>query len=314
MSEHRIKILSWNLWHGLNHTQPSIMWPLEDSSTRFKREALALNALKEQIDAAPTDQIVLAGLQEVNPVAPKTALWAKSLRCQSKHCEVNVGIKVGPFNYPFHLREGLAYLWRGPLNHTHSERLMLTGAQYFDQGPVTLQLSERRGSLWLRGQIGSMSVLFVNTHLHHGSPGHGGFNEQRMSEIKKILAHLQGKDPADLTIMMGDFNFESQHPEMAEMLAAGFSEARLGQKSLITWSPANNSLTRKNSLLNDSQASHDWDAAEHAFDHIFYKVRDPNALSVTVESHSTFGTNTVEGLSLSDHYGLGTDLRIETTV
>ena len=313
--EFHFRILTQNLWHGLDHTNMNVMWPTESPSARKRRNASLVEGLKSLLPASP-NALSFFCLQEVNPVLRLGRNLGQELGMEVASSDINVGVRVGPFSYPFYLQEGLANLWKGPLEQKRSRRLVLSGncADFLLPKlkiPVTLQFGERRGALITTGIWQGLKICVLNTHLHHGPPAEGA-SERRLRELETALRESKReRDNSDLVFLAGDFNCEPIHSEFQYILQQGFAEISVPRRgaspsSMLTWDPRNNPICKKTSSLSSSDAATEWDACEHQFDHIFFKSQKP-LQNLRVDARRVLDTDAF-GSWISDHYGLCVDL------
>jgi endonuclease/exonuclease/phosphatase family metal-dependent hydrolase len=98
-----------------------------------------------------------------------------------------------------------------------------------------LELSYGRSAL--RGIVrlpGGASLLVVVTHLHHEVDAAG----ERDAQAAILLDWIEGSQPADALVAMGDFNADPLEPTYARMQAAGFRSAYAevnGVEPAVTW-------------------------------------------------------------------------------
>ncbi len=100
MSTQHLTLLTFNLWHGLNHNYPKLMLPAETWSDKLKRDRYVLDALRKAQSTGP----FIAAFQELNPVQKKLKAITNALNMNGMAAEGNVGIRVGALSYPFLLQ------------------------------------------------------------------------------------------------------------------------------------------------------------------------------------------------------------------
>ncbi|MBS1985121.1 MAG: endonuclease/exonuclease/phosphatase family protein [Bdellovibrionales bacterium] len=282
----KLRLLTQNLWHGLDHTRPYTMWPTENLMKRWLRNqshTLGLKALREppaQEGAVKEDVLEVFCLQEVNPVRRKTEELKRALGMEGYGAGVNVGIRAGDISYPVFLQEGLAILWQGAFTKIETDHRILSGhapemrAPLLDI-PITLQLAERRGAVLVSGEWAGKRFTFVTLHLHNGPPNNKEHSARRAREIDLLMEWI---DPwlqsSDAVFVLGDFNAERGDAELASLVSAGFQEVLtpLGDP-IVTWDPTLNPIARASLARTQDPQEKEWDSRQHQIDHIFYRVK-----------------------------------------
>mgnify|MGYP006287253203 CR=1 FL=1 len=317
-----LRLITQNLWHGLDHTRPKVMFPIETREQNAQRTQALIDGLAEQMEPLKDPaKLCLVALQEVNPVGKLTRYLAKKLRCKKYRAEANVGLRIGNLSYPFYLQEGLAFLWSAQsLRKFEGERITLSDPiPEFRlvlgkwKLPISLQLAERRVALLIKGIFDGLKIGFVNLHLHHGAPVPGG-HPRRLKELHTLFSNIETEFQSyDYFFLMGDFNFESSHDEVSLLKSKGFTEISLGEKDapLITWDSGINPICHLTSSQDKhTDAANKWGDYPRQLDHIFmFDKRNPGKISenVTVSAYRLFD-KARNGVFVSDHFGIGVDL------
>lgn len=300
-----LSVLSLNCWHGLDHRNPYLMWPLESQGERKRRLAQLTSNLRHWKMSQPG--LCLVSLQELNPVIKLARKMRKTLSLNFESFRVNHGLKIGLVSYPFYLSEGLASFWSPNLKLLSTSRLDLSGSAWgFRQSnasPFCLQLKECRGALFNLLKFGQKTLLHINTHLHHSQNEEG--IERRLSEIRTILNHVDSHySGADITCLTGDLNCWEGGSEFELLHEAGFKEN--SERKLGTWNPIANPLCSKLLRL-DHPALDNKPVAPMHLDHILVKV----ASSSVVESTPVKMEFTDSRSLCSDHYGTSCTLSLD---
>lgn len=318
-SRYRLRILTQNLWHGLDHTNPYVMWPAENFAVGWHRtqaQKTGLRALLET-DANPEQVLQVFCLQEINPLNRKLKNLKKDLSMEGVGVPINVGIRAGEISYPLFLQDGVGILWKGGLKNPQSESRILSGSASEWKTPaplsipVTLQLAERRGAILVSGEWAGKTFTFANLHLHNGSPAKKECSTRRSREVDTLMEWM---DPwiqkSDATFISGDFNCEHGHAELSPLISAGFEEVltALGEP-IATWDPKINPIAGASLSKSDAQ-DREWDSKAHQIDHIFYKAkgkswgkREDSRPPWTFRVERVFD-KPILGAWASDHFGL----------
>lgn len=158
-----MRVLSFNLWHGLSPASPLAFEALEPDSRRRLREDLQLEA----IQGLNPD---FCFLQEVNPVHSRGPELSEGLGMEGEYQGDLVGLKVLGVGLPFNLHSGLSLLAssRYGLKRVDAVSLSRPGFNWV-RSWASWQLKEERFALFCESLIpGVGKVLLVNTHFHHG--------------------------------------------------------------------------------------------------------------------------------------------------
>ena len=158
-----LKIINYNLWHGLGNKGWFKREEIEPPSHREQRYKAQIKLFKE---AKPD----ILFLQELNPVDSLSEKISKELKMPYIFQETNCGMSVLGLSLPSNLNMGLAILARPPLKIKKILGLKLSGPPGFcGDSSLTFQYGEFRYALFALAyhpQYGSF--LLVNTHFHHG--------------------------------------------------------------------------------------------------------------------------------------------------
>jgi endonuclease/exonuclease/phosphatase family metal-dependent hydrolase len=322
MPTHTFQVISFNLWHGLNHTKPFLMPPAEDWTQKKARDSLFHETIRNLKAQSPG----IFCFQEVNPVSKKTKIMKESLGLEGHFGEGNVGIRLGNFSYPPLLQEGLATLFTSeftPLGPEQSKRIVLSGDCFDSRAPIlnspfTFQLKERRIALFCRLKWQNLTFVVVNTHIHHGNPKWKASGDRRLSELTSLFQNLDVyTTPEDLVLLCGDFNCYPGLPEYDLILQKGFQELSLNQKSkesIITWDPSLNPVCQNSVELSQDPLAREWDEQKNAFDHIYLKTPESRkGLLKNVATERIFDKPNSQGIFASDHFGIRCELSFDSS-
>lgn len=159
-----MRVLSFNLWHGLSPTNVVAFEALEPSARRELRETLQLRAIAE---IKPD----ICFFQEVNPSASRSAQFKAKLDLNSIAQPDLVGLKLFGLGFPVNLNSGLVTLTsrRFSLKKVAGVCLSRPDGLNLVSSWGSWQLKEERYALFCETLLPKIGrVLLINTHLHHG--------------------------------------------------------------------------------------------------------------------------------------------------
>ena len=249
-----MRILTFNLWHGLSPSSPVAFEALEPSGRRSLRQDLQVSLLRE---LKPD----ICFFQEVNPITMRAAVLGDALQMDFAFQPDLVGLKLFGIGLPLNLNSGLLTL----AGHSHGIK-KLEGVSLSRPGRHLVhswgswQLKEERFALFAETMLPNWGrVLLVNTHLHHGLEATPEFladldklaterelsasvvgeirrrldkgSERRAQELNVLIDTLKKYERRyEVVLLGGDFN-ASPDSEFGEMLKSlGFRD---------TWAEAN---------------------------------------------------------------------------
>jgi len=157
-----LRILTINVWSGLDYKGTFRMGEYEKKAERDKRFQLLVKEIKK----IKPDVIFL---QEANPVGSYSARLAQALNFNKIHQVALGGIKLGPLGIPCNLKEGNAILARPELRLKTYDVWKLSGSFGLFGDIFTCHLNESIFALAGRIVVDSTPIFLVNTHLV-GSP------------------------------------------------------------------------------------------------------------------------------------------------
>lgn len=312
-----LRIVTSNLWLGLDHHRPLLVPPLE---TRREREArmLAVEQGLRSVRLDPdrsVDQLTVFSLQEVNPVRRLSERLARAVAADGvERAEVNTGVRIGGLSWPPFLQEGLALIWCGAFAARTVAPHRLSGGGWEIRVPgldlsIGAHLSSRRGALVLSGEWLGLKLCLVDLHVHHAAPVAGKIS-RRQEELEKLLSLLEPEMAgADATFLTGDFNCDRSHPELKWLERQGFEAlSRDGDGApLVTWDPSLNALCRKNTDANKVPEELAWESVAQQLDHVLCR-RSPSFQPSWRASARRVFDSAASGIWMSDHCGVVVDL------
>lgn len=313
----RLRLLTSNLWIGLDHTRPLLVPPIETPWAREARmRAIERGLCSVRLEPAPSvEQLTVFALQELNPVRRLSKRLARAVGADGvERIEVNTGVRIGDLSWPPFLQEGLALLWRGAFRAGAVSRHRLSGDGWEGRVPgldlpIGFHLATRRGALVVSGEWMGTRLCFVDLHIHH-TPHVEGQRSRRRDELEKLLVLIEPEiAAADATFLLGDFNCTRLHPELQWLARQGFEELSLDRDGapMATWDPFLNPLCRKNTDANPDPDGLAWDSVARQLDHVLCKRSPSFQPSWRASARRVFDSDAF-GAWMSDHLGLVVDL------
>jgi len=262
-----LKVLTYNVWHGLRSGESNKRFPGEDPADKETRVAAQIR----EIEKLGPDLIFF---QEVNPNQPQARAYAQALGYDEIHKVTSCGLHIGGlYKIPRNMNEGIAILARPELGLKRVGKKRLSGNAKCT-ATYGFQTKESRYALFGEITVDGRSLLVATTHLSappfvlsdfeeelEGLVAEGALDEAQRDEI---LAQLERKRQRNLAeaegllaqiekrrvdrgnpgqersvIFGGDFNTAPGTPAVEAITAAGFRSVTKGSE-LPTWNPAMN--------------------------------------------------------------------------
>jgi hypothetical protein len=288
----KIRICSWNLWHGLNPYGQPLMLPLESPWASLRRRELQLRELE---DLKSPRALEFFCFQEVNPFPGRLRALKRRLELEAKGCLVNAGLKVGWVGLPPFLKEGISILYSNTLRNARSDECLLSGDGREWHGPlgslVNLQVKERRKAFLVEGKFEGLNIAVINLHLHHGPDTIAANFKRKKAEIKALVKWIKPRlADWDLAAIVGDFNCDPDSAVVEPLDELGFTFTSVGP----TWDPENNRMISSDS---PDRAVRAWDGSPHEFDRIYLRRAGQKRVRRVRMSR-------VLESGLSDHFGV----------
>ncbi len=340
-----LRVITYNIWHGLNPTSMLKFGEFETPAERERRLQLFLAQARE----ADADILFL---QEVNPAPALTERIARELDMDAAWVFDNTGIKIAGFGLPTNLYSGLAILAKRDLGLADLGVRQLSGSLWYASRVACFQTSEVRTAGAATVRVNGREVLLVVTHLHHGPeitteireaieglarkskipatrPAEifatmAGSDERRRDELKAATTWMSelgfARGPV---IFAGDFNASPDSEELAwlrrEHRFTSVTRDDDPQTLLMTWDYANNPNTH---TLKTFKPVYEFEAAVNdvlqpileqeirRLDYIFLRDAPDWAEARHAE---LFGTRFEDGRPASDHFGIVADIVLRGT-
>ena len=242
-----LRVVTYNVWHGLGQMQGLALRELESSARRENRFRWLVRRLGET-----RPDVVL--LQEVNPVADYTRRLMELVPGYTEiHQADNCGIKIAGVGIPSNFHQGLTILAREELALEPRGYRRLSGDGWCGEhsGRQTTETHiALAGSIRWRGA----RILVVNTHLHGGASATPSMHEElewlrtrnaisgeawdrirsylersarrRAREMQALAAWVREQSgDFDAIIVGGDFNTEPGEPALKPLTSLGLVDA-----------------------------------------------------------------------------------------
>ena len=337
-----LKVMTFNVWHGLRSGESHKRFPGEDA----ERAAERFDWQIEEIKRLDPDVLLF---QEVNPNQPQSRRYAEALGYDEIHKVTSCGLHLGAiYKIPKNVNEGIAILAKPKLGLQRAGKKRLSGNAKCS-ATWGFQTKESRYALFGVITLGGQKALVVTTHLAAPAFVPAGFDDQLEELVKEgmitaeqrdeILAERDRKQARNVgeterllkeiakhqgrlapdgayppTILGGDFNAEPEYPGIAAVKKGSWTEAATGPE-FHTWNPVVNHVnygigTKRHFSLptfDKPQVEAMLDERHDTprqIDHIFVspKIRVVSAEMVMNEPK--------DGIYPSDHFGLLATLQL----
>ena len=197
-----LKVLTYNVWHGLRSGESNKRFPGEDPADKETRVAAQIREI-EQLDPD------LIFFQEVNPNQPEARKYAEALGYDEIHKVTSCGLHLGGlYKIPRNMNEGIAILARPELGLRRVGKKRLSGNAKCT-ATYGFQTKESRYALFGEITVDGRSLLVATTHLSAPPFVLSDFEENLEGLVKdgtleeaqqdEILAQLERKRQRNLT-------------------------------------------------------------------------------------------------------------------
>ena len=266
-TEATLRVLTYNVWHGLRSGESNKRFPGEDPSDKESRVAAQIREI-ERLDPD------LIFFQEVNPNQPEARKYAEALGYDEIHKVTSCGLHLGGlYKIPRNMNEGIAILARPELGLKRVGKKRLSGNATCT-ATYGFQTKESRYALFGEITVDGRSVLVATTHLSAPPFVLSDFEENLEDLVaegtldeaqrEEILAQLERKRQRNLAeaegllaqidkrrgdrgnpgrvrsvVFGGDFNTAPGTPAIEAITAAGYRSVT-GGAELLTWNPVKN--------------------------------------------------------------------------
>ena len=323
-SAENLRVLTINVWSGLDYKGSLKMGEYQDRQTRERRTRILLEQLRE------LNPDVIA-VNEANKLPRYARRLARELDYDRVFHVGLGGLRAGPIGLPLNLREGEVILAGREFQLEGGVRRQLSG------GPVgnffTCHFADATQVIGGRIIAAGRELYLFNTHWHASafptqdyfrrlaerrdarSIDAGRYDELvaeavdgqkwRLEEARRTVQFIDKIAGDAPVILMGDFNARSDAEEIAVLKEAGFRDAfaEAGDPPGYTWdgTVSGNIQLQKRTFPEDF-----WmEPKQQRIDYIFF--RGPG---LKVEASKVVLNRSVQGLFPSDHFGVMADFRI----
>lgn len=265
-----VKIISFNVWHGMNRATFFTVDEYEPPERREKRFLLFAESAKE---LSPD----ILCVQEANKIPGYVQRLSSSLGCSAVWRITNCGIKLFGLGFPSNFSEGLAILAKKEhrIEYIGDRRISGGGIQ---RDYISFHTSSARYIMAARIMIDNHPILVFNIHAHFSLIPHEGLDkkiddmiakeklppESKKEIMNEILSGYQKTENEILQllsfvkettavynhpyIITGDFNTTPESPAVQKLirelkLIDAFAVKNPGVKG-FTWDPITNSNAR----------------------------------------------------------------------
>ena len=333
-----LKVMTLNIWSGLNYKGTISMGLYESDETREARYQALVSEIKEK------DPDII-GLNEVNDREGFLSRLADDLNYDAIFHVGISGLKIGTVGIPWNLREGDALLAKKKLNLQKIGRKQLSGGG-FVWNYASFHLDDATQVLVGKILLNGKSIYLAVTHLHASPPDlpeyrnliieytkEFGYSESEVVKARELLTqnqawrndefvllddYLTEVVPEDEPlIIMGDFNADNTWPEVRKFQSRGYTDtfAAVNREQKYTWDAIENQNIRTHYLkdLNKKRVTlydHLDDtltASRLTLDYIFTKaMKGPDS----VIRSELCADHVIGGVHPSDHYGVITEFQL----
>lgn len=269
-----LKLISYNIWHGLAGRGIFKFREFETSIERRLRLSALISLLRSELSTqgpgSERQQSAVVCLQEVNPLDDLGPYLLASFDLNGAFATDQAGLRFKGRGLPVNLQTGLTTAWSKDLLHLNelSQVVQLSGPKGAVGPTFSYQFEEVRMARIDRFKIDHLGqVAVVNLHLHHGFgrfPKLMGLLEaavekqilsaiertevesrleaaerRRLRELGVLIEALDSAHgEVDFVFLLGDFNAVPESPEADFLCEAGFTD--LTESCSFTWDPIQN--------------------------------------------------------------------------
>ena len=337
-----LRVMTYNVWHGLRSGESRKRFPGEDAKRAQKRFDLQI----AEIQRLDPDILLF---QEVNPNQRQARRYAEALGYDEIHKVTSCGLHLGAiYKIPKNVNDGIAILAKPELGLRRVGKPRLSG-NAMCTASWGFQTKESRYGLLGEITVDGQRVVVTTTHLASPAFVLPDFDEQlqklvddgtlteeqhdeiqatrsakskrNVDETQALLRHIDrrserlgGNGKTVPIIFGGDFNAEPGSPGIRAVDAAGFEEVGTGPE-FHTWDPVTNHDnygigTRRHDPLPTFGKPEVEELLAHRsttprqIDHLFVKG------GIEIDSVEMVMDEERDGMYLSDHFAILATLRL----
>lgn len=340
-NEKSLKILTLNVWSGLNYNGTCKVGEYETELRREQR----YRSLLVQLKILEPDIIFL---QEVNPAGKYSTGLADALGYNEIHHVCNAGLKILGIGIPSNLNEGLSILTKPGYELEKFDVWKLSGSPGVNGDFVNIHFNEAEYALVGKIKIKGIPFYLINVHLfaavgrndelkkkldslHEGRIiAHEEYNdalsdwenglEKQKEETKELIRKKRDIPDSTPIIMAGDFNSTPESDVIKRIVLAGNMIHTYGHTVDYypnTWDPLLNknikfSVDKESKQENNpdpfNRISSDFDKQSKTIDYIFlnelFTPKDIIKTEIAADS-------SINGTQPSDHFGVLSEINID---
>jgi endonuclease/exonuclease/phosphatase family metal-dependent hydrolase len=325
LSAATLRVITINVWSGLDYKGILKMGEYEDHRTRQRRTA----SLFEQLRMLDPDVVAF---NEANPLPRYARRAAKDLGYDPLWHVGLGGVRFGPVGIPTNLREGSVLLARPELHLKPAGRKQLSG------GPVgnlfAFHFTDANQIIGGRISLAGRDVFLFTTHWHSSPHPTEAFfagmeqgrqtgkispkeyrrilawtrrgAERRLREARKALSFIEREAAGCPVILLGDLNALANSEEIELLRNAGFVDAfaSINSNPQDTWDEDRNTNIHLQGQKRPEWIP--WEPRNKRIDYIL--LRGPG---LSVKRAQVVLDQPINGQYVSDHFGVLAEIIVE---
>lgn len=313
--QNSLKILTLNVWSGLDYRGTFKFGEYESDARRERRFETFMSQIKEFVP----DVIFL---QEANPSGNYASRVAKELDYDEIHHVCNAGIKLGPIGIPINSKEGIVILSKKELQLEEIDVVKLAGSLGVYGDLISLHFDESIFALVGKIKINNTPVYLVNVHLSAEPAFDSSQVGNRISQVIKLMKYLSKFEEYPI-ILGGDFNATPESKEIkliTKEIKYFDTFKKNSSENVFTWDPLVNTNTNFSTSYFDAcgkrlsekeMKSADYDKVPRRIDYIFLnnKFLHDDVLNTKIIFNSP-----IDDVFVSDHFGVVTTINLDNAI
>ncbi len=339
-----IKIITINVWSGLDYNGFFIMGEYESPERREERFIILLKKIREI-----SPDIIF--LQEANPVDKYAERLADSLSFDEIHQVCNAGIKFWSVGMPSNFKEGIAIIADQKLKLNYINTWKLGGPFGLFGDLISFHFNESNFALVGKIKVEGSAFYLINTHLNANVPSDSSIRikyenyckqnfigkeefseviEKWNEEIKKKNIEFEElteriKDlPSEYPyIIGGDFNTASTNEKISSFIKENklidtfFNDS---SSDIYTWDTGKNENINFSTKLSDAEGNKlkSYNVLGAVYDsvprRIDYLLLDHHFNKTDVKNYKIIFDSASDGIHTSDHFGVMSEINISNVI